>query len=183
VQTKNSRVLARAVEAVVFLFAAFSGFLTGIAPPEEAAQFSVGAAAMLALCLFLFISIHWKKKPRPRERRLWLVLAGSLMLVAAIAGLSYRYNLDVLTFAYPPDYPTSRYFAGTQYTPEASSLADKEGLSAGQVVAKFGGLPNRHLVWNARSVERARLILVTNYLIFALSIAGTVFSLVELKTR
>jgi hypothetical protein len=105
------------------------------------------------------------------------------MLVAAIAGLSYRYSLDVLTFVYPPDYPTSRYFAGTQYTPEASSLADKEGLSAGQVVAKFGGLPNRHLVWKATSVERARLILVSNYLIFALSIAGTVFSLVELKAR
>src|SRR5215467_9816747 len=167
---RNNRVLTRAVEGVVFLFAAFSGFLTGIAPPEEAAQFSVGAASVLALCLFLFISIWSKKKPRPRERKLWLVLAASLMLVAAIAGLSYRYSLDVLTFTYPPDYPTSRYFAGTQYTPEALALADKEGLSAGQVVAKFGGLPNRHLVWNVLSVERARIILVTNYLIFTLSI-------------
>jgi len=113
----------------------------------------------------------------------WLVLAGSLMLVAVIAGLSYWYSLDRLTFTYPPDNPTSRYIAGTQYTPEASSLADKEGLNAGQVMAKFGGLPNRHLVWLPSSVERATMILVTNYLLFTLSIAGVVFSLVELKTR
>ena len=175
-------VLARAVEAVAFLFAAFSGFLKGIAPPEEVAQFSVGMASVLALCIFLFISIWLKRRPKHWEHKLWLLLAAALMLVATISGLSYRYSLDRLTFTCPPDNPASRYIAGTQYTPEASAVAQKEGLSAGQVVAKFGGLPNRHLVWALPSIERATIILVTNYLLFALSIAAAVFSLVEVKT-
>jgi len=69
-----------------------------------------------------------------------------------------------------------------QYTPEALALVQEESLSPGQVLAKFGGLPNRHLVWALPSVERATMTLVTNYLVFSLSIAGAVFCLVELKT-
>jgi len=178
---KNNPVLLRAVEAVVFLFAAFSGFLNGIAPPEDIAEFSAGMGSALALCVLLLISTWMKRRPKRWVRRLWLAAAGALMIVAVITGLFYRYNLDRLTFAYPPDNPKSRYIAGTRYTPEASTLVDRQGLSPGQVVAKFGGLANRHLVWPLRDVERARIILVTNYILFALSLGCTVFSLVVMK--
>lgn len=180
---KTRQVLVRAAQAVAFLFAAFSGFLKRMAPPEEAATgFSVGTACLLTLCVFLLLSTWVKKKSKPRDRTLWFTLAGSLTVIAAFSAVSYKYNLDRLTFGYPPENPQSWYIGGTQYTAEASALTDKRNLSPSEIVARFGGLPYRHWVWPPASTERAKLILVTNYLIFALSIAGAVFSLVEMQT-
>jgi hypothetical protein len=176
-------VLVRAAQGVTFLFAGFSGFLKGIAPPEETAPgFAVGTASLLSLCILLLLS-NWsrKRKNTTRERRLWLVLTGTLTLLAVGAALTYHYNINRLTFGYPPDNPHGRYIAGTEYLPAAAALAEQEQLSPAEVLAKFGGLPNTHLVWRAESIERAKLILVTNYLIFALSIASAVFSLVEMS--
>jgi hypothetical protein len=176
-------VLVRATQGVAFLFAAFSGFLKGIAPPEEtAAGFAVGTASLLSLCILLFLS-NWsrKRKITAKERRLWLTLAGTLTLLAGAAALTYYYNTNRLTFEYPPDSPHGQYIAGTEYLPAAAALAEQGQLSPAEVLAKFGGLPNTHLVWRTESIQRAKLILVTNYLIFALSIASAVFALVEMS--
>lgn len=178
-------VLIRAAQGVAFLFAAFSGFLKGIAPPEETAVgFAVGTASLLSLCVLLLLS-NWsrKRKNTAEERRFWVALAGTLTLFAAGSALTYHYNTNRLTFGYPPDNPHRRYIAGTEYLPAAAELAEQEQLSPAEVLAKFGGLPNTHLVWRTESIERAKLILVTNYLIFALSIASAVFSLVEMSAR
>jgi uncharacterized membrane protein len=178
---RSRQVLVRAVEVVAFLFAAFSGFLKGIAPPEEAtAGFSIGIASFLALCILLLLSTRVKKKSRTAERKLWVRIAGVLAIVALAAGLLYWYNRNRLTFSYPPENPQAEYIAGTQYTSGAAALAVRQ-LSSSQIVAQFGGLPNRHIVWSPDSIERARMILITNYLLFVLSIAGAVFSSVELS--
>jgi len=101
------------------------------------------------------------------------------MVVALAAGLLYWHNRGRLTFSYPPGKPEAEYIAGTEYAPRAAPLAAKE-LSPSQIVAQFGGLPYRHLVWTPASTERARMILITNYLLFVLCIAGATFSLVEI---
>jgi hypothetical protein len=155
--------------------------LKGIAPPEEpTASFSIGTASFLVLCTLLLLSTRVKKKSRTAEQTLWVRIAGVLTVVALVAALLYWNNRNQLTFSYPPNDPQAEYIAGTQYTSRAAALRAAE-LSPSQIVAQFGGLPNRHLVWSPASIERARMILVTNYLLFVLSIAGAVFSLAELS--
>jgi len=179
---KGHQALVRAAETVVFLFAAFGGFLKGIAPPEEAARgFSVGLASMLALCLLLLISVQTRQKANAKARTFWFRAAAALTLVAAAAGFVYAHNLHGLSFGYPPDNPDSEYIAGTEYTPEARLLAVQENLDAAEVVARFGGLPNRHLVWSDPSIEKARMIFQVNYLLLVLSLAGAIFSLIETR--
>jgi hypothetical protein len=182
---KTHAMLARAVQGVTFLFAAFSGFLRGIAPPEETGSgFAVGVASLLSLCVLLLLSSRSRnRKPTAKERRLWLSMAGSLTVVAVGAALTYYYNTNRLTFGYPADNPHGWYVAGTEYLAPAATLARQAQLSPAKVVAEFGGLPNTYLVWRKESIDRARLILVTNYLVFTLSIAGAVFSLVEMSVR
>jgi hypothetical protein len=176
-------ILSRSVQTVAFLFAAFSGFLKGIAPPEEReARFAVGTASLLSLCIFLLVS-NWIRKRRSTllERRLWFALAGALTLSAAGTAFAYHYNTNRLTFGYPPDNPHGHYIAGTEYLPAAAALAAQGQLSPPEVVAKFGGLPNTFLVWRPESIERAQLILISNYLLFVLSLAGAIFSLIEMR--
>jgi hypothetical protein len=182
---KTQAILARAAQGVIFLFAAFSGFLKGVAPPEETGSgFAVGVASFLSLCVLLLLSGRSQnRKDTAKERRLWFSLAGTLTLVAAGAALTYYHNTNRLTFGYPPDNPNHWYVAGTEYLAPAATLARQAQLSPAKVVAQFGGLPNTYLVWRKESIDRARLILVTNYLVFTLSIAGAVFSLVEMSVR
>src|SRR4051812_7299769 len=103
-------VLARAIEMVTFLFAAFSGFLGGIVPPEESSVgFAAGTASILMLCIFLLISAALRKRPKAAERRCWLIIGAALTITAGGTALLYKYNLDRLTFGYPPERPTTTY--------------------------------------------------------------------------
>jgi hypothetical protein len=179
---KSREVLVRAIEVVTFIFAAFSGFLRNIAPPGKATEgFAIGIASFLTLCILLLLSTRVKKKSRTAERRLWVRVAGVLAAIALAAGLLYYRIRGELTFSYPPDNPQAEYIAGTQYTSGAARFAVR-GLSNDQIVAKFGGLENRQLVWSPASTERASMILVSSYLLFVLSLAGALFSLAELNT-
>ena len=178
---KQRQVLIRAVEAVTFLFTAFSGFLKGIAPPEaETTVSAVGAASVLAVCIFLWFSgrsIKGAKAERALRRT-----GGVLSIVAAAAALLYFYNLDRLTFDYPPQTREVKYIAGTEYSRDAAKwIADNNFSPADlpDLVAKFGGPQYKELVWTKESIQRARAILITSYLLFVLSIAGAVFALME----
>jgi hypothetical protein len=180
---KSRQVLVRATEIVVFLFAAFGGFLKGVAPPEDAGKaFSVGIASMLALCVFLLISAQAKRRAGVKARQWWLRGAAALTLAAAAAGMIYAHNLNRLSFPYPPENPDSEYIGGTEYTPEARTLAIQDHLNSAEIVARFGGLLNRQLVWPDSSMEKARMILQLNYLLLVLSLAGAIFSLIETRT-
>lgn len=175
---KGREILGRAAEVVTFLFAMFSGYLEKIAPPEDVAEFAVGLASFLALILLLFLSVQARGRFSARRRKIWMAVAGVLAAVALIAGLVYQRQLSTLTFFYPPEHPDAEHLIhGTRYTPEAQALADR-GMSPGQVLAQFGP-DNIQQVWPAGTIENARTILTINYLVLVLSLAGTIFSLVE----
>jgi hypothetical protein len=174
------QILVRATQAVAFLFAISSGFLKKVAPPESA-QFCVGLAFLLALCIYLLLSVLSAKTLNRAAVRLWVILGGACVVIAGVSALIYFNNHARLTFAYPNDKPDGEYIAGTEYTPRAREFSQAHGLNGSEVVAKFGGLPNRHYVWTQESIDRAQLILVVNYLIFTLSISTAVFCLVEVK--
>ena len=172
--------LYRAVGAVGFLLAAFSGFLKRIAPPEESA-YSVGIASFLALCIVLLLSTRAKTGSKPARAKLWIGLSAMLSVIAAATAIVYWQYREKLTFQYPPESPEAEYVAGTQYTPRAQAWAQSTGHNASQIVAEFGGLAQRNRVWSDDSVRRAKLILITTYVCCVLSLAGAVFSLVELS--
>lgn len=172
--------LYRAVGAVGFLLAAFSGFLKGIAPPEESA-YSVGIASFLALCIVLLLSARAKAGSKHSRPRLWIGVSAALTVIAAGSAILYWQSREKLTFQYPLENPEGEYVAGTQYTSRAQAWAEATGQNASQIVAKFGGLTQRNRVWSDDSIRRAKLILITTYLCCVLSLAGAVFSLVELS--
>src|SRR5438552_8624437 len=94
--------LATAIEVVVFLFAAFGGFLRGVAPPEEAdSKFAVGIASLLCLCLLLGISALLRLSPLAKYYSIVIAVTGVLFVVALVAAFVYKYNLGRLLFAWP----------------------------------------------------------------------------------
>ncbi len=177
---KGREILGRAVEVVTFLFAMFSGFLAKVAPPEEAnAEFAVGLASFLALVLLLILSVRAQRRFSVRRRTLWTAVAGGLAVVALLAGLVYQRQLGRLTYFYPEGDPQAEHLVGgTRYTPAAQKLADR-GLSPGQIVAQFSP---EHLdrVWPPAAIGNAKTLLTINYLVLVLSLAGTIFGLVEI---
>jgi hypothetical protein len=182
----KSDLIARGIQGVTFLFAAFGGFLTGIAPPEEAdAKFAVGVASFLALFMLLVVSAISRKKPSGRARKLWL--AGSVaFFVGGIASASaYFLATERLTFPYPPEARLPKYVAGTQLTAAGRSFVEREEaaqrrrLSNAELVAAFGGLAMREALWEPQSISRAKLYLISLYVLLALCFAGMIFGVVE----
>jgi hypothetical protein len=178
---KTKPILAWAIETVTFIFAMFGGFLTAIAPPGEAdARFAVGISSFLMLIVLLFISAFTQGRLKKKHRKIWLAVAVIGFIVGAASAFSYKWNLDRLTFGYPPESPETTYVAGTELTEEASNyLARHSGLPTSQLVAKFEGPENREVVWTAASIRKSKMILTINYVSLVLSLAATIFCLTE----
>lgn len=169
------------MKTVTALFAMFGGFLTFVAPPEEAnSRFAVGLSSALALVVLLLISALVRRPLRRRSRRRWLGVAVGLSVLAVAAALSYWWNLDRLTFPFPPESTRAEYVAGTELTPEARQyLAENPSKPVSAVVADFGGMENRELVWPPHALRRAKMLLIVNYIALVLSLAGAIFCLTE----
>lgn len=173
----NRNVLVKGIEIVGILFAAFGGFLAGIAPPQAAdAKFAVGISSFLALIILLTIAILSKKK----YQKAWIIAAVALFIAAIGAAYHYKTNYDTLTFEYPPGSTRVEHIAGTELTPRAKDYKLKNGgISNAQLIAKFGGLENKGKVWTEESVNSARTKLITSYVVLVLTIIAAVFALTE----
>jgi hypothetical protein len=168
-----------AVAVVASLFAAFSGFLLNMQPPEQAANgFAVGFASFIATIIFLVVSVLAKKRLRDRLRMFFLAAAMALTVVAVMAGLSYQQKLVVTTFYYP-DETGSRYIKGKDLTPRAQKIQASSSRTEAQLVADFGGIPNRELVWSRASLDEAKVALSNSYMLFVITLCAAVFFLVQ----
>lgn len=178
---ETKRIISRSIEIIVFIFGAFGGFLKNVAPPGEAnARYAVGISSMLALCVLLFISSISKGQPKQKFKKRWLTAAGVLFGVAIVAAFAYRWNIDRLTFPFPPESRTADYVAGTKLTELAKGfLEENPGLTRSDLVDKFGGLAMRERVWTAKSIREAKMVLTINYVLVTLSLTATVFCLTE----
>jgi nicotinamide riboside transporter PnuC len=173
----NNSLLVKGIEIVGVLFAAFGGFLVGMAPPQAAdAKFAVGLSSFLALIILFIISALAKRK----YRRAWLIIAGVLAFVILFAGYYYKTNYDALTFEYPPGSTQVEHIAGTELTQEAREYKESHpGISNAQLLAKFGGLENKGEVWMEESVSKGRTKLIGIYVFLVLAIASAIFALTE----
>jgi predicted PurR-regulated permease PerM len=173
----NRNIIVKGIEIVGVLFAAFGGFLTGIAPPQAAdAKFAVGISSFLAL-IILFIVVALAKR---RYRKVWIITGVSLFVIVIGSAYYYKSVYNELTFEYPPGNSKVEHIAGTEKTPEAQRyVSEHTGLSNAQLLAKFGGLQNKAKVWPDNSLNSARRKLVSSYVILVLAIAGAIFALTE----
>jgi len=168
------------IEIVVFLFAAFSGFLTKIAPPEQTnASYAVGIGSFFVLIVLLLVSAIAKDAPAEKYRKGW-VKAGIICFIIAIpVGLAYPWILGKLTYPYPPppDAPVAIHVNGWEPTETAQKfIRDNPGKSSpGQLELN---LPYED-IWISSSLSKAKIILLLSYTALILSIATAIFCLLE----
>ena len=173
----NNNILVKGIEVIGVLFAAFGGFLVGIAPPQAAdARFAVGISSFLALIILFIISALSKRK----YKKWWLISGGILFIVILFAAYYYKTNHDALTFEYPPGSTKVEHIAGTELTQDAKEYKkENPGISNSQLLADFGGLPNKTMVWQEDSISTARTRLIGSYVLLVLAIAAAIFALIE----
>jgi NADH:ubiquinone oxidoreductase subunit 3 (subunit A) len=173
----NRNILIRGIEVIGILFAAFGGFLAGIAPPQAAdAKYAVGISSFLALIILLTAATLSKKK----YQKAWIIAAIALFIAAIGAAYYYKITYDALTFEYPPGSTQVEHITGTELTPRAKDYKQKNnGISNAQLLARFGGLENKGKVWTEESVNSARTKLIASYVVLVLAIAAAIFALTE----
>jgi hypothetical protein len=172
--------LARTIQTVVVLFGAFGGFLTAIAPPEVS-TIATGTASLGALVLFLFATTLIRKGAKRRLLKIWAGVAGACTVIAIIAAVVYQSNLEALTFGWPPATLEQRHVRGSELTPHAMRYSEEHSeKSVSEVLADFGGLGNRELVWPESSISAAKRRLTTNYLLVVLGFSVAIASLLEI---
>lgn len=183
---KNS-ILLRAIEIVLFLFAAFGGFLTNIAPPSSLIGGGspirlVGIASFLVLAILLLIAALVKIS-RKRHYRIWIGAAALFLVGFAVLIIYYNTELNENTFDY---FDGTRVVAGKVLIP---SVADKIGsyrethpgeeLTRADILAKFGGTQRITSVWTEESIRTEEQKLNKLYLMAVISLAIGLFSLTE----
>ena len=172
----NRNVLAKAIEIIGVLFAAFGGFLGGIAPPGEAdARFAVGIASFLALIILLTIAALAKQVSRER----WIVAAAIAFVFTIASAAWYWHDFKKYAFAFPPENKTRNEIAGTEMTPGAALKQKEHHYSNAALLDEYGGRDFKNDVWPEEAVDKACARLIASYVLLVLSIATAIFSLTE----
>lgn len=171
--------LSTFIQIVVFLFAAFGGFLSGIAPPEPTnPKFAVGLSSFLVLIALLIVS-SISGKGRTGNYRKWIWAGGICLVLVVTSGLLYPYLLGKFTYVYPPppDTPVAWRINGSELTETAQSfIRENPGTyTPGQLELE---LPYDQ-IWTADSLARAKMTLLITYILLVLAIATAVFCLLE----
>lgn len=172
------------VQFIGFLFAAFGGFLTDIAPPAQTnPKFAVGLSSFLALMTLLAVSAIGKTSPAGQFRKRWIIAGVICFALAVTAGLIYPWMLNRLTYPYPPppDAPEARHVNGWILTDTATDFIKRNPgtYSPGQLELK---LPYEE-IWTADSVAKAEVLLLLSYLVLVLSISVGIFCLLEARSK
>ncbi|SRR6266404_2408539 len=185
----NKNVVAKSVEVITFILAAFSGFLTNIAPPDETgASFWVGVVSFSALVIFLGVLALARGKPQAKHKKYWLGAAALFLGGFILFAFIYQEHREQLTFLWPPNEdPKESYVGGGDtLTPKAQEAKNNDhSLTPAKLVAGFGGIDKglgvdrRTAVWPVEAIQKARRKLTIDYVMVVLSIATAVFCLTE----
>ena len=173
------KLLSWALEVTVFMFAAFGGFLTNIAPPNQtAASYPVGIMSFLVLITLLVITALGRNAPSKTYRKMWIT-AGVVCLAAALpAAFIYPAALSRYTYWYPPEKPLSRHVQASadDLTDLAKDFIRRGGDTSPAELER--NLPSDG-IWTKPAIARANRILLMTYAWLVLALATAIFSLVE----
>jgi len=180
---ETKAIVGKALETVTFLFAAFSGLLKSIAPPEETSiKMTVGIASFATLIILLFISAIALGRVRARRRKFWLVAAALMFLVFLACAYQYSEDLSRLTFNWPPQETKQTLYVGGDnwLMPKAYTQKIKHPeLTGTDLVSGFGGLERKAAVWPEEAIKRASRRLRLEYVVLVLSLATSIFCITE----
>jgi hypothetical protein len=185
--TEKTPMLSRAVEIVLFLFAAFGGFLTKLAPPDSLVGGSnpvrlVGIASFVAL-LVLLLSVSLVRVSRKRYYRYWITVSVICFVGFIVLAIYYDSEFDDHTFKY---YDGTQIVAGQTLT--SNAVANKQEyerahagitLTKAELLAKYGGKERVTSVWEEDSIRRVEQRLRFLYIATVICLAIAVFSLTE----
>jgi len=173
-------ILVWAVEIVGFLFAAFGGFLTSVAPPSEiGAPFSVGIVSVVVLILLLAVSAIARQASAERHRKRWIA-AGLVCLVVAFPAAFLYYNaLEQHTYWFPPNTPASRHIRASDQdlTDLARDYIARNPTDSCPACLELN-LPSDQ-IWKPEAMRSARNGLLLLYAWMVVCIAAAIFCLIE----
>lgn len=179
--------LGRGVQLVAFLFGAFSGFFSSVAPPDETnPQFTVGIASFGVLILFLIIIAIARSR---RLKYVWIGAAVVLFAVFLVFAFKYQDDRAQLTIMWPRVgddqklYPVGDPYGLTRDA--AEKVRNDPSLTPVVLVARYGGIAKarsidaRTQIWTHESIRASARTLLRDYLILVLSVCGAIFCLTE----
>jgi hypothetical protein len=172
--------LVWAIKVTSFLFAAFGGFLTRIAPPDQtAASYPVGIISFLVLIILLVVSALGRSAPGKNYRKRWIIVGVVCLTIALPAAFFYPALLNRYTYWYPPERPLSRHVQGSMN--DLTDLANdyvRRNPSDISPAELERNLPSDQ-IWTKPAIAKANRLLLMTYCWLVLALATAIFSLVE----
>lgn len=166
------------IEVVIFLLAAFGGFLKNVAPPiRPGASYAVGILSFFMLIVLLIISALARRQASSSTRKKWLIGGIALFVVAVASGLEYPVVLGEYTYPERADLQDRKVCASDVYLTSHARQYKQTNPSANAEDLEQN-LPDGD-IWLAQGIKRAEMTLLVTYVVFVLSIAGAIFCLLE----
>jgi len=169
---------------VVFVFAAFGGVLTNLAPPSatpgDTHNAAIGLASLIALILLLAVEYVVAMSPKVKSARLILLVAAIIGSVTFVfTALNYRSDFATSTFMHDPDCggERGRFIMGSELTPAAKIFSEQRKTNGPDDLMCQAGATLPTEIWTRDSILRAEARLVRNYQVLVISLTLALFTL------
>jgi hypothetical protein len=166
------------IEVATFLFAAFGGFLTKIAPPDQSGvSYAVGIMSFLVLIVLMTLAAVGRKAPSKELHRRWMITG--VVFFGFSLGASFLYPQILSQYTYPQhtDPKTRHISASDKYlTPDARQYKFANPDATAEDLDR--NLPDGD-IWTPAGIKHAESWLLAAYTFLVLSIAGAIFCLLE----
>jgi 4-amino-4-deoxy-L-arabinose transferase-like glycosyltransferase len=173
-------ILVWAIEIVTFLLAAFGGFLTKIAPPDQTgASFAVGIVSVVVLIVLLGVSAVGRQAATSVSRKRWIVAGLVFLIIALPSAFFYQNALSDYSYWYPPNRPTARHMKASDrdLTDLAKDYIARNPTDSCQACLELN-LPADQ-IWKSEGMKSARNKLLVLYLSMVVFLATAIFCLIE----
>jgi hypothetical protein len=176
------QLLATFIEVVTFLLAAFGGFLKNIAPPDQVgASFPVGVLSFLTLIVLMIVSALGRQSSVKNAGRRWIVAGTILFLIAVPSAFAYRHMAGNFTYPQTIDLVKRKISAPDDYlTADARQYKLANPNATPEDLAH--NFPEGD-VWTREGINHSESMLLLAYVCLVLSIAASIFCLLEANMR
>jgi hypothetical protein len=175
------QLLATFIEVVTFLLAAFGGFLKNIAPPDQVgASFPVGFLSFLTLIVLMMISALGRRS-RAKYTGRWITAGAVLFVLALPSVFAYRHMVSNFTYPQTLDLAKRQISATDAYlTTDARQYKAANPNATPEDLAR--NLPDGD-VWTREGINKSESKLLAAYACLVLTIAASIFCLLEANMR
>jgi hypothetical protein len=173
---KRKALLLRSLEILGFAVAAVSGFLNNFAAPEIATSARYQTGLLLFLCLIVLLTIAALASPKSR---VWTIAGGAAFILAIPPSFLYPLAMARYTWESPGD--PEKHLRGSDDSdftdPVKEYLKEQPDQSASpeNLALRF----DLNKIWKPEAIERAGTTLLALYRWLVVSLATSVFCLLE----